>query len=170
VRPALVAWQPGGENGSVRNRWRAWLPGPRHGLARGVLVYGVPRHPDPQSLAEHLGRCDRLRTFARDHGFELEGSPHDLGLLDRAIGEATDPAQCGPSQAAALAEAGLFLGSVIVATVAGARWRLWPNGHPVVRLSSGRDLDVTVLASDRVGKGAPLLADVYADAAAGPTG
>jgi hypothetical protein len=37
----------------------------------------------------------------------------------------------------------------------------------VVRLSSGRDLDVVAMANDRVSKGAPLLADVYADAAAG---
>jgi hypothetical protein len=57
---------------------------------------------------------------------------------------------------------------VIVATIAGARWRLWPNGHPVVRLASGRDLDVAAMASDRVGKGVPLLVDVYTDAAAGP--
>jgi len=42
---------------------------------------------------------------------------------------------------------------------------LWPNGHLVVRLASGRDLDVATLASDRVSKGAPLLADIYADAA-----
>ena len=49
------------------------------------------------------------------------------------------------------------------------RWRLWPNGHPVVHLASGRDLDVAAMASDRVSKGAPLLADVYADAAADPS-
>jgi hypothetical protein len=54
---------------------------------------------------------------------------------------------------------------VIVATVVGAHWRLWPNGHPVVHLASGRDLDVAAVASDRVSKGAPRLADVYADAA-----
>jgi hypothetical protein len=72
----------------------------------------------------------------------------------------------GPSRiGAALTEAGLFLGSVIVATVAGARWRLWPNGHPVVHLASGRDLDVAAVASDRVNRGAPRLADVYPDAA-----
>jgi NADH:ubiquinone oxidoreductase subunit B-like Fe-S oxidoreductase len=35
----------------------------------------------------------------------------------------------------------------------------------VVHLASGRDLDVAAVASDRVSKGAPRLADVYADAA-----
>ena len=137
-----------------------------------MAVYGVPR-PDTGHLEDLLGRCDRLRAFARAHGFELDGSPQDLALLDRAIDETTDHANSepgGPSRTgAALAEAGLFLGSVIVATVAGARWRLWPNGHPVVRLASGRDLDVAAAASDRVSKGAPRLADVYADAAAGPS-
>jgi hypothetical protein len=134
-----------------------------------VAVYGVPGRPDPEQLRELLGRCDRLRVFARAHGFELDGSPQDLALLDQAIDEATDQATGGlggpPRVGAALAEVGLFLGSVIVATVAGARWRLWRNGHPVVRLASGRDLDVAAMASDRVSKGTPLLADVYADAA-----
>jgi Family of unknown function (DUF6278) len=64
-------------------------------------------------------------------------------------------------------EAGRFLGTVIVAQVPGARWRLWPDGHPVVRLPAGRDLDVIAVAHDRVSTGAPLLADVYAGAAAG---
>jgi len=155
----------------VGNRWRRWIPGPKHGLPHGVVVYGVPGRPDPKQLGELLGRCDRLRAFARAHGFELAGSPEDLSLLDHAIDEATDQANSGlggpPRIGAAQAEAGLFLGSVIVATVAGAQWRLWPNGHPVVHLASGRDLDVAAMASDRVSKGAPRLADVYADAAAG---
>jgi hypothetical protein len=153
----------------VGNRWRRWIPGPRYGLPRGVAVYGVPGRPDPEQLGELLGRCDQLRAFARAHGFELDGSPLDLGPLDQAIDEAVGQATSGlggPSRiGAALAEAGRFLGSVIVATVAGARWRLWPNGHPVVHLASGRDLDVAAMASDRVSKGAPRLADVYADAA-----
>jgi uncharacterized protein DUF6278 len=153
----------------VSNRWRRWIPGPRHGLARRVAVYGVPGRPDPEQLGELLGRCDQLRAFARAHGFELDGSPEDLGPLDQAIDEATDQGTGelgGPSRiGAALTEAGLFLGSVIVATVAGARWRLWPNGHPVVHLAPGRDLDVAAVASDRVNRGAPRLADVYADAA-----
>jgi Family of unknown function (DUF6278) len=161
----------------VGNRWRRWIPGPRHGLPRGVAVYGVPGRPDPEQLGELLGRCDQLRAFARAHGFELDGSPEDLGPLDQAIDEAVDEASGqatselgGPSRiGAALSEAGLFLGSVIVATVAGARWRLWPNGHPVVRLASGRDLDVAAMAGERVSKGAPRLADVYAEAASDPS-
>jgi Family of unknown function (DUF6278) len=156
----------------VGNRWRRWIPGPRHGLPRGVAVYGVPGRPDPEQLGELLGRCGQLRAFARAHGFELDGSPQDLGPLDQAIDQARDQASSelgGPSQTgAALAEAGLFLGSVIVATVAGAHRRLWPNGHPVVRLASGRDLDVAAMASERVSKGTPRLAGIYANAADPP--
>ena len=65
-------------------------------------------------------------------------------------------------------EAGLFLATVIIASVAGARWRVWPNGHPVVRLASGRELDAVAVGDDRVSKGAPRLTAAYADAAAGP--
>jgi Family of unknown function (DUF6278) len=156
----------------VGSRWRRWVPGTKHGLARGVAVYGVPRRPGPGRLDELLGRCEQLRAFARAHGFELDGSPEDLAVLDWAIDEAVavaDRELGGRSRVVAIGtEAGLFLGSVVVVTVADARWRLWPNGHPVVRLASGRDLDVAAVASDRVSEGGPRLADVYADAAGAP--
>jgi uncharacterized protein DUF6278 len=146
-------------------------PGPRHGLPRSVAVYGAPR-PGAEQLNGLLGRCDQLRAWARAHGFELEGVPEDLGLLDQAFDGAINQADGGlggPLPVAAVAsEAGLFLGTVIIATIPGVRWRAWPNGHPVVRLSPGRDLDVVAMAHDRVTKGVPLLATVYADAAAGP--
>jgi hypothetical protein len=78
--------------GNVTNRWRRWIPGPRHGLPRRVAVYGVPRL-DPEQLDGLLGRCQQLHIWARAHGFELEGVPEDLGLLDQALGEpSTRPA------------------------------------------------------------------------------
>lgn len=126
-RPTLVARESGGKNGNVRTRWRRWIPGPRHGLARGVAMHGVPRRSGPRQLDELPGRCDQLRAFARARGFELDASPEDIALLDQAIDEATSQAHGqlgGPLPIAALTEAGPFLGSVIVATVAGARWRL----------------------------------------------
>ena len=155
--------------GNVANRWRRWIPGPRHGLPRGVAVYGVPRM-DPEQLEGLLGRCQQLHIWARAHGFELEGVPEDLSLLDQAFSEAISQAGSemdGPLPIAPLAgEAGLFLGTVIIASVPGARWQVWPNGHPVVSLSSGRDLDVVAMAHDRVNEGAPPLASAYADAMA----
>jgi hypothetical protein len=152
----------------VANGWRRWVPGPRHGLPRSVAVYGVPR-PGPDQIAGMLGRCDQLRAWARTRGFELEDTAGDLRLLDQALDAAIGDARSEPGEPARIArlgnQAGLFLGTVILATVPAARWRLWPNGHPVIRLPSGPDLDVVALANDRVNRGAPLLADVHAAAA-----
>jgi hypothetical protein len=138
-------------------------------LPRGVAVYGVPRS-DPEQLEGLLGQCQQLRIWARAHGLELEGVPEDLGLLDQVLDEAINQAKSEPGGppgvASVTGEAGLFLGSVITATVPGARWQLWPNGHPLVRLSSGRALDVVAVAHNRVNTGAPLLASTYADAVA----
>jgi hypothetical protein len=68
----------------VRNRWRRWIPGPRHRLARSVAVYGVPR-PNPEHLDGQLGRCEQLRTWARAQGFELDGVLDDLAVLDQPL-------------------------------------------------------------------------------------
>ena len=136
------------------------MPGPKHGAPRGVVVYGVPHGPDPDHLDELLGRSERLRSWAWARGFVLRGVPEDLALLDQAIDQWR-----GDGQIAALGnEAGLFLGTVIIASVAGARWQVWPNGHPVVRLASGYELDVVALGGDRVNKGAPRLIDAFARA------
>ncbi len=44
-----------------------------------------------------------------------------------------------------------------------------PNGHPVVRLASGRERDVVAVGDDRVvSKGAPRLTGAFADVTAGP--
>jgi hypothetical protein len=129
-----------------------------------VAVYGVPR-PDPEQVDEVLGRCEQLRTWARARGLALEGVPSDLGVLDEALDQASSGHAGSPRITALAVQAGLFTGTVIIAAVPGARWRVWPNGHPVVWLSSGRDLDVVAMASDRVSKDRPLLADIYADAA-----
>jgi Family of unknown function (DUF6278) len=145
-------------------QWRRWMPRPKHGIARGVVVYGVPHGPDPDRLDELLGRCDKLRGWVRFRGgFALSGVPEDLELLDQAIDEWHDDGQI----ATLGNEVGLFLGTVIIASVPGARWQLWPNGHPVLRLASGREVDVVALGGDRVSKGTPRLTRAFADAAAG---
>jgi Family of unknown function (DUF6278) len=90
-------------------------------------------------------RCEPLRTWARAHGFELDGVPDDFAVLDQALDQASGVLG-GPLRIAAVGnQAGLFLGTVIIATVPGTRWRLWPNGRPVVRLPSSRDLDVVAM-------------------------
>ena len=160
-------------NGTVMGSWRRWIPSAKHGPARSIAVFGRPSQADPKLLAEMPGTCEQLRTRARTHhGLELENIPDDLPLLDRALGEAIKVAHSelgGPARMASLGgQAGLYLGTVIVATVPGALWRLWPNGHPVVHLPSGRDADAVAIANGQIREGSPRLPDAYADAVTGP--
>lgn len=132
-------------------------------MARGVAVWGSPGFArDADALNEHLSRCPALRSWAKVHGLALRGIPEDLHLLDQEIGEQHHDAV----MTALAGEVGLFLGTVIINSAAGARWRVWPNGHPVVLTASGRELDVVAIASCRFSAGGPRLADVYANAIA----
>jgi hypothetical protein len=152
-----------GENGTVAKQWRRWLPGPKHGVARGVVVFGSSGYArDVDGLNAHLGLCPALRSWARGRGFALSGVPQDLEVLDDEAGE-----QDHDALTALASDAGLFLGTVIINNAAGARWRVWPNGHPVVLTASGYELDVVAVANRRFSTGGPRLADVYADAIAG---
>jgi hypothetical protein len=126
--------------------------------------------PGSGVLSDLLGRCDTLQGWARLQGFGLEPIPEDLALLDEAIDRVIHETGRHTSMSAVESEAGQFLGTVIVSTIDGAQWRLWPNGHPVVRLACGRDLDVIALSHDRVARGQPRLSDVYADAASNRSG
>jgi hypothetical protein len=60
-------------------------------------------------------------------------------------------------------DGGLYLGTVIVRHYPGARWHIWPNGHPVVRLPSGGDLDMVAAVSNRARTRQPGLAAFCAD-------
>ncbi len=50
----------------MRQSWRRWLRGPKHGVARGIAVYGSrgSQH-DPEQVADLLSRCPELRAWAR---------------------------------------------------------------------------------------------------------
>ncbi len=148
----------------MAKQWRRWLPGPKHGVARGVVVFGSSGYAqDVDGLNAHLALCPALRSWAQGRGLVLTGVPQDLELLDDEIGELDHD----PLMTALANDVGLFLGAVIVSNAAGARWRVWPNGHPVVLTASSRELDVVAVASRRFSTGAPRLVDVYADAIAG---
>jgi hypothetical protein len=153
-----------GENGTVVSQWRQWLPGPKHGVARGVAVFGRPGFArDVDGLNEVLGRCPALHSWAEGRGLALSGVPEDLQMLDQELDGQPDDALLTPPAG----EVGLFLGSVIVNSAVGAQWRVWPNGHPIVVTTSGRELDVVALANRRLSTDGARLADVYADAVAG---
>lgn len=115
------------------------MPGPKHGIARGVAVFGSPGFDEPDRLNKSLADCAALRSLASDHGVALDDEPDSLQVLDGHLqGWRTQPG-IGPRLGN---EVGQYVGTVIVKHIPGAQWRVWPNGHPVVRLSSGRDLDI----------------------------
>ncbi|WP_396327842.1 DUF6278 family protein, partial [Jatrophihabitans lederbergiae] len=58
----------------------------------------------------------------------------------------------------------LYLGTVIVKCVPGAAWHVWPNCHPVVRLPSANDLDLTDQVHRRLTSHEGSLMSIYAAA------
>lgn len=53
----------------------------------------------------------------------------------------------------------------MVRHVSGATWVIWDNGQPVVRLESGREIDVVEAGHEWAASGAPELSQFYAEAA-----
>lgn len=147
----------------MRTRWRRWLPGPKHGIARGVAVSGSPGFDESEVMGTLLAQCETLRAWASDHGVNLSGDPDTLAVLDQSMAAwAADPRLA----ARLVTDAGLYVGTVIVGHVPGARWHAWPNGHPVVRLASDRDLDVLALVNRHQIEHGPTLSIIYAGASA----
>lgn len=141
--------------------WRRWVRSPKHGIARSVAVFGSTGfEKDPGALADLLGDCRQLRAWAEDHGLQLDGSPESLVALDDALDRSADP----QATQRLASEAGRYLGTVLARHGGGARWQVWPNGHPVIRLPSGHDLDVVAIANDAARAGKLELAKRYADA------
>lgn len=120
---------------------------------------------DPEraaAVAELLSECELLRVRAGQAGLELDDSPASLAALDQLPPRWRDD----PEELPWLGnDAGLYLGTVIVRTVRGASWHIWPGGHPVVRLTSGREISVVEAGLEWAVNGAPQLSQVYAEAA-----
>ncbi|MEV5280401.1 MULTISPECIES: DUF6278 family protein [unclassified Streptomyces] len=132
----------------------------RHAPARGVAVYDAVRE-DPEGVAKLFAECELLRTRAWQSRLELDDSPASLDALDQL----TPRWREDPEELPWLGnDAGLYLGTVIVRTVAGASWDVWPGGQPVVRLASGREIDVVDAGLTWAATGAPELFQVYAEA------
>lgn len=143
--------------------WRTCWPGAKHGIARGVAVYGSPGFTkDPHRLADLLAECRKLRAWAEEHGVHLDGSPESLSALDEALDRFADQQTTN----GIANEAGRYLGTVLVRRDDRARWHVWRNGHPVVRMPSGHDLDVVAIVNDASRSGELGLAKHYADAIA----
>ncbi|MCX4514579.1 DUF6278 family protein [Streptomyces sp. NBC_01619] len=117
---------------------------------------------DAEGVAELLSECELLRVRAGQQGLELDDTPASLEALDQLPPRWRDD----PEELPWLGnDAGLYLGTVIVRTVRGAAWHVWPGGHPVVRLASGREINVVEAGLGWAVHGSPELSQVYAEAA-----
>ncbi|SDL83917.1 DUF6278 family protein [Streptomyces wuyuanensis] len=117
---------------------------------------------DSEGVAALLSECELLRARVGQQGLELDDTPASLEALDQLPPRWRDD----PEELPWLGnDAGLYLGTVIVRTVRGAVWHVWPGGHPVVRLASGREVNVVEAGLDWAMHGSPELSQVYAEAA-----
>ncbi|HEY9441592.1 MAG TPA: DUF6278 family protein [Streptomyces sp.] len=117
---------------------------------------------DPDGMAELFAECELLRVRAASGGLRLDDSPASLSALDQLPPRWRDD----PEELPWLGnDAGLYLGTVLVRTVPGAGWRILPSGQPVVRLASGREIDVVEAGLDWAMSGSPQLSQVYAESA-----
>jgi hypothetical protein len=117
---------------------------------------------DPEGIADLLAECELLRSQASQEGVRLDDSPASLEELDQLVPRWRDDEE---NLLRLGNDAGLYLGTVIVRTVPGAAWQLWADGHPVVRLASGREFDVVASGQEWAASGAPELSQVYAEVA-----
>ncbi|MEU5013980.1 DUF6278 family protein [Streptomyces sp. NPDC021749] len=143
-------------NMSFLDKWRKRPPSRRSvPLAESVRA-------DPESVIELLSECELLRSHAATAGVELDDSVRSLERLDQLQPDWRDDPEVAPWLGN---DAGLYLGTVLVRTVRGAAWHVWPDGQPVVRLASGREIDVVAAGHQWADDGAPELSQVYAEAA-----
>ncbi|MEU2434540.1 MULTISPECIES: DUF6278 family protein [unclassified Streptomyces] len=134
----------------------------RHSAERGGQALAPPAGEDPDGVGELLAECELLRVRAGQQGLDLDDTPESLEALDQLPPRWRDD----PEELPWLGnDAGLYLGTVIVRTVRGASWHVWPGGHPVVRLASGREVNVVEAGLDWAVNGSPELSQVYAEAA-----
>jgi hypothetical protein len=135
----------------------------KRGLAFGVAVFS-DGESDPEGIAELLSECELLRSQAHQAGVELDDSVASLEALDQLLPRWRDDEESLPWLGN---DAGLYLGTVMVRTVPGAAWEIWPNGQPVVRLTSGREIDVVAGGHAWASSGVPELSQLYAEVAEG---
>lgn len=115
---------------------------------------------DPESAAQLLSECELLRDHAGRAGVELDDTAESLAALDQLLPRWREDPEVSPWLGS---DAGLYLGTVVVRTVPGASWGLRADGEPVVRLPSGRELDVLEEGGNWAETGTPELSQLYAE-------
>lgn len=124
---------------------------------------GVPAGwQDQAAVAQLLSECELLRSRAAAAGVRLHDDvPASLAELDQLVPRWRED----PEELPRLGnDAGLYLGTVIVRTLPGARWEPGPDG-PVVVLGSGREVDVVAAGQEWAVSGSPELSQLYAEVA-----
>ncbi|WP_225827517.1 DUF6278 family protein [Streptomyces naphthomycinicus] len=117
---------------------------------------------DPDAVAELLSECELLRSQAARAGVRLDHTPASLEALDQMVPRWRDDPETLPWLGH---DAGLYLGTVVVRTVPGAVWQIRSAGEPVVRLASGRAVEVVPAGQEWAANGAPELSQLYAEIA-----
>ena len=141
---------------------RRWM-GPKHGIARGVAVFGSTASGRIQMVDGPLPDSGRLKSWSLSHGVVLADDSAGLEDLDVHLDEwSVDPNHF--EQVDLGNEIGIYLGNVIVKDVSGAQWKVWPNGHPVISLASARELDVIAMVGDRILNSNSSLSSIYSSA------
>ncbi|WP_455357079.1 DUF6278 family protein [Streptomyces sp. SYSU K217416] len=135
----------------------------RHEAGHGLELTAAIES-DPESVAELLSECELLRVQAGSAGLELDETPASLEALDQLMPRWRRDPEDVPWLGN---DAGLYLGTVLIRTVPGAGWQVWPNGQPVVRLASGREINVVEAGLSWAVTGSPELSQVYAEASEG---
>jgi hypothetical protein len=136
---------------------------PKYGVARGVAVFTSKDSESSDVVIGALPDSGRLRQWSLEHGVVLTDDLASLEELDAHIDEwNADPLHFESVDLGN--EVGMYVGSVIVQNIAGARWRIWPNGHPVISLESGKECDVIALTNERIMRSTSSLASIYARA------
>lgn len=84
-----------------------------------MAVFGTPGFDDPDAMSSSLARCEALRDWASQRGVALADDAESLSALeDNLDAWSAEPRMChGLGN-----EVGLYLGTVIVKHVPGARW------------------------------------------------
>ncbi|MEU8030086.1 DUF6278 family protein [Streptomyces sp. NPDC049099] len=129
--------------------------------ARADSRVGAPP-ADPEAVAALLSECELLRAQAARAGVRLDDTPASLEALDQLVPRWRDDTETLPWLGH---DAGLYLGTVVVRTVSGAAWRIRPDGEAVVRLASGREIEVVGAGQDWAASGVPELSQLYAEIA-----
>jgi hypothetical protein len=130
-------------------RFRLRSMGPKYEVASGVGVFESRRSSGSAIVASPLAGDGRPRQWSLAHRADLTYDLASLEFLDAHLDEwNSDPSH---HEILKLADGvGIYLSNVILRNVAKGRWRVWPNGHPVVGLRSGREIEVNPLINDRL--------------------